>query len=165
MLLKIHLLLFLETLEILREALRENWSLPEFEQRLRRNGDVAHPEVLLRFFKSHSARMLDSVAASHVWNDTLGSLAWRVDVKTKSRKGTANTSHMALASLNFGFVVSVQQDLSDPTAIVELAVKHGAMSGATKKDTATVRFELNKAQVADVVRQLAQIERVLSQQQ
>jgi hypothetical protein len=155
-------------LEIIREALRENWSLPEFEQRLRRNADVAHADVLLRFFKSHSVRMHESVAAAHVWNDTLGALAWRVDVKTKSRKGerdqhTNVTSQYLTTILCIRFVV--QQDLSDPTAIVELAVKHGAMSGATKKDTSTVRFEMNKAQVADVVRQLAQIERVLSQQQ
>jgi hypothetical protein len=58
---------------------------------LLRNADVAHADVLLRFFKSHSVRMHDSLAASHVWNDTLGSLAWRVDVKTKSRKGERST--------------------------------------------------------------------------
>jgi hypothetical protein len=77
-----------ESLEIIRDALREDWSLPEFEQRLRSGAGIEHAEVLLRFFKSHSVRMRDSVAASHVWNDTLSSLAWRVDVKTKSRKGT-----------------------------------------------------------------------------
>jgi len=56
---------------------------------------------------------------------------------------------------------AVQQELSEPTAIFELAVKHGAMSGG-KKPASTVRFEMNKAQVADVVRQLAEIERVLA---
>jgi hypothetical protein len=80
-----------ESLEIIRDALREDWSLPEFEQRLRSGAGVAHAEVLLRFFKSHSVRMRDSLATSHVWNDTLSSLAWRVDVKTKSRKGTLLT--------------------------------------------------------------------------
>lgn len=57
----------------------------------------------------------------------------------------------------------MQQELSEPTAIFELAVKHGAMSGSSgKKPASTVRFEMNKAQVADVVRQLAEIERVLA---
>lgn len=62
----------------------------------------------------------------------------------------------------------MQQELSEPTAIFELAVKHGAMSGSgsgsggAKKPTSTVRFEMTKAQVADVVRQLAEIERVLA---
>jgi hypothetical protein len=124
-----------------RDALRENWSLPEFEQRLRSDGDVPHAELLLRFFKANAGRMRDAVAASHVWNDTLGPVAWRVDVKTKSRK---------------------VQELSEPTAIFELAVAHGAMSGSTKKPTSTVRFEMNKAQVVDVVRQLAEIERLLA---
>jgi hypothetical protein len=55
------------------------------------------------------------------------------------------------------------QELSEPTAIFELAVAHGAMSGSTKKPTSTVRFEMNKAQVADIVRQLAEIEKLLAE--
>lgn len=72
-----------------RDALRENWSLPEFEQRLRSDGDVPQPDVLLRFYKTHATRMRDALLASHVWNDTLGPVAWRVDVKTKARKGNS----------------------------------------------------------------------------
>ncbi|KAM6972065.1 COMM domain-containing protein 1 [Aplochiton taeniatus] len=58
--------------------------------------------VLSRFWKSHRARVRESLLRQSRWEPALRSLKWRVDLQTSSSRGETTNSAVALVELELG---------------------------------------------------------------
>ena len=76
------------------------------------------------------------------WEPTLEQLSWRVDVKTAAR-GVA--------------------DHSQPTAIVEMSLGHGKSASSASAPSSVFQFELNRAEVDDVLQTIDAIQRTIKE--
>ena len=83
-------------------------------QTKKRDGGITEQQskVLLQVWKSHRARVHDSVLRSCIWNNRLRNINWRIDVKSRSR--------------------AVEQ-LSTATAVVELELENAAVNSQVCK--------------------------------
>lgn len=124
--------------DILNKAAFENSELPKFEGLLSESGSFSsiQTDVFTKFWGLNRLKVHDAICKDLTWSDSLEKFAWRIDVKTKSR---------TVAEMN------------DPVAIVELKVK----GDDKERDTRSVRFEMDNAQLEEVLSKLSVIEGVI----
>lgn len=95
-------------------------------------------EAFSKFWRSHRARIHDVVCQRATWDNTFDRVAWRIDVKTRTKESLAEG-----------------RELNEPVAIYELHINLAGDQG--KKDVA--RFEMDKEQLRQVLAQVVSIEK------
>eukprot|EP01088_Endostelium_zonatum_P007190 TRINITY_DN19371_c0_g1_i2.p1 TRINITY_DN19371_c0_g1~~TRINITY_DN19371_c0_g1_i2.p1 ORF type:complete len:194 (-),score=41.77 TRINITY_DN19371_c0_g1_i2:29-589(-) len=128
---------------VLREAVRENWEPSQLETHLQQDEQTfsaTQRDVFLRFWQLHRRTLHESVVKQVTWNNSLKKFAWRIDVQTKTKNSA---------------------DVNEPIAIVELNIDNKSQPSADGKPNKLdiVRFEMDKAQLANVLSQIQNIEK------
>ena len=94
----------------------------------------AQRQGFLKFWKTQKQKIHDQYVKDALWGPRLKSFSWRIDVKTKSK-------HI--------------KQLNEPTAVLEFDVKQDDQVNV-------VRFEMDAAQVANMLDQLQRIEAAMT---
>lgn len=95
-------------------------------------------EAFSKFWRSHRGQIHDVVCQRAIWDNTFDRVAWRIDVKTRTKESLAEGV-----------------ELNDPVAIYEL---HINLAGDQKKKD-VARFEMDKEQLKEVLAQVTSIEK------
>lgn len=132
----------LSTMEmVLRRAAKESWSTEELSRHL--EGAQASAEQLgafVAFWAAEQDSIRSFVRQGSAWSGQLRSFRWRVDVQTSSK---------------------AQLDVSEPTAIVEFAVRDGVKGKDGPRDD-LLRLELSPKQVAALLGKLDDVEAAIA---
>jgi hypothetical protein len=104
-----------------------------------------HRAAVVEFWKTQSGKARAHMVATASWTPTIQNTSYRVDVLTSSR---------------------ASRDLSEPTAILELktGLRPGASggSGAAGGDGDVLRFEMNREQLAGLLKSVGEAEAVIA---
>lgn len=95
-------------------------------------------EAFSKFWRGHRAQIHDVVCQRATWDNTFDRVAWRIDLKTRTKESLAEGV-----------------ELNDAVAIYEL---HINLAGDQKKKD-VARFEMDKEQLQQVLAQVAAIEK------
>lgn len=95
-------------------------------------------EAFSKFWRTRRAQIHDVVCQRATWDNTFDRVAWRIDVKTRTKESLAEGV-----------------ELNEPVAIYEL---HINLAGDQKKKD-VARFEMDKDQLRDVLAQVVSIEK------
>eukprot|EP00771_Trimastix_marina_P001524 gnl/Trimastix_PCT/2603.p2 GENE.gnl/Trimastix_PCT/2603~~gnl/Trimastix_PCT/2603.p2 ORF type:complete len:174 (+),score=39.06 gnl/Trimastix_PCT/2603:38-523(+) len=112
--------------DIFSKAIRENLSNSEVETMLREEADIEDAEKLeqlVNFWKSSKHSLLEQAIKKTVWNRTIKSLNWRLDVKTDEPEEGA-TGHRAMAI--FEIVLAASQTESED--VFRFTADHAVLS-------------------------------------
>ncbi|KAL6051977.1 hypothetical protein QOT17_018841 [Balamuthia mandrillaris] len=132
--------MFQRCTEFLKKCEYNNWQITQLESALQKSTFTPlQQEMLSKFWRANRAQILKTTRERVTWNNRLSKLSYRIDVKTKAKN---------VAEVN------------EPVALVELILDQppSQQSVAEKKNTktsaATVRFEMDREQLADVIAQI-----------
>ena len=141
----------------LADAARHDYEVRELEALLPARGlpwsHAVWSAAALKFWRSQRAHVHDCAVAQSGWNQRLGKLAWRVDVKQRERGDGA-----------------AEAPRQEPRALVEIVVQQPQQSGDAAAtaggeggggEARVLRFEMAKEQVAATTRQLEAVQRAL----
>eukprot|EP00053_Salpingoeca_punica_P016116 m.150646 g.150646 ORF g.150646 m.150646 type:complete len:187 (+) comp16882_c1_seq2:50-610(+) len=89
-------------------------------------------KVFAKFWKTQRSKVQDQLAEDSIWQNRLASASWRIDLKTKAQR---------------------IEEMNEPVGIVELRVEEAATNA-----TSNVQFEVDKAQLQNILQQVNLIE-------
>jgi hypothetical protein len=93
-------------------------------------------ELLLKYWRLQKPKIQEFLRSKSSWSNSLLRLQWRIDIKSKSKNNP---------------------ELNEPTSILELTIgKQADKEEPTKHNI--VRFEMNKEQLDDIVKQFTAIQ-------
>eukprot|EP00727_Mastigamoeba_balamuthi_P010827 m51a1_g6367 putative comm domain-containing protein 1 (199) ;mRNA; r:119569-120427 len=121
--------------EVLARAAYEDYEASQLESFLKlKKTDLSQlqKDTIVRFWRNQRAKIHEAVKQRCTWDGTLQKMAWRMDVKTRTRS---------------------QPDINEPVAIVELHINKFPEG----KDVA--RFEMDREQLSHVLAQVEDLER------
>ena len=124
----------LEFEKLLLQASRENMDPSAFEAHVgERDLSTEQSAQLVNWWRINRARVHDATRKKTRWAGSLEQLGWRIDVKTAARDQQA------------------AEGLNEPTAIVQMETRSDGQGS-------TIRFEMDRAQLADFDAQLDEIQ-------
>eukprot|EP01112_Ceratiomyxa_fruticulosa_P018825 TRINITY_DN6077_c0_g1_i1.p1 TRINITY_DN6077_c0_g1~~TRINITY_DN6077_c0_g1_i1.p1 ORF type:complete len:191 (-),score=42.36 TRINITY_DN6077_c0_g1_i1:97-669(-) len=128
---------------ILKKAAYEDLELDAFETLVQSAGQSSLTpglqDLLVKYWRTQRSKIHEQVYKKVTWNNSLHKVAWRIDVKTKSKSGA---------------------EMNEPTAIVEVSVNPKFQS-ASNSGSRLVRFEMDKEQLSQTLRDINNIQQLL----
>eukprot|EP01122_Echinamoeba_exundans_P014668 TRINITY_DN6689_c0_g1_i1.p1 TRINITY_DN6689_c0_g1~~TRINITY_DN6689_c0_g1_i1.p1 ORF type:complete len:197 (-),score=56.05 TRINITY_DN6689_c0_g1_i1:98-688(-) len=133
---------------ILKDAAKADAELTELESSLSSTSlNEMQQAVMLRVWRTQRPKIHDALTLKSKLNNSLKNLSWRVDVKTQTKAAAA-----------------LKQELNEPVAIAEFIIGKvkpsvdGAEAAQQTADDTTLRVEMNRDQLTEVVNQINQIQ-------
>lgn len=129
---------------IMREAAFNAWEPSELEAVLKKT-PLPEPmqDIFVRFWAQQRPAVVERARTESAWNDSLSSLSWRIDLRSSS----SGEGKLDMSS-------------SKASAIVEMVV---GQKGGGESSNEIVRFEMDREQLAQTRRSIAEIEAKLQQ--
>eukprot|EP00026_Physarum_polycephalum_P019658 Phypoly_transcript_21778.p1 GENE.Phypoly_transcript_21778~~Phypoly_transcript_21778.p1 ORF type:complete len:179 (+),score=35.15 Phypoly_transcript_21778:62-598(+) len=121
--------------EVISQAAVQDLEITQFEALVQKESSLsaAQQDLFVKFWRAQKAKIHENVYKQTRWNNSLTKIAWRIDVKTRTKTAA---------------------DLNEPTAIVELTTDSG-------KKQKLIRFEMDKEKLAHVLQQINSIQEQL----
>jgi hypothetical protein len=121
----------------------ENWDVSKLERILKKTQlTPENQKTLIAFWTNEKDKIHDFVVKKSKWNNSLSSLSWRVDMKTASKN---------VAEIN------------EPVAIFEFGSETGTNGVERVPVQQAVRFEMNRAQIGDMITTLDNIQKKIDE--
>eukprot|EP01132_Coremiostelium_polycephalum_P005769 gene5769-7179_t len=97
-------------------------------------------ECLIKFWKLNKKKIHEILYKQTRFNNSLQKMSWRLDLKTKSKQ---------------------EEDLNEPSAIVELKLKKNNTLSTSNNNSDLIRFEMDKNQLEETLQQINNIQKHL----
>jgi len=130
-----------ETLrDLIQQGATEDLELTQFEAIVQKESSLTpiQQDLLVKFWRSQKQEIHSNVYKKVTWNNSLQKIAWRIDVKTKTKSG---------------------DEINEPTAIVELSIGRPKQEPEAQK---LVRFEMDRDKLARVLLQVNTIQQQIA---
>jgi len=128
--------LFEKCRDLIRQGASEDLEVTQFEAVVQKEGGLSpiQQDLIVKFWRNQKQDIHSNMYKKMVWNNSLQKVAWRIDMKTKTKSAG---------------------DVNEPTAIVELSIGRPKEEAESQK---LVRFEMDRDSLARVLLQINNIQ-------